>query len=255
MGLKQFKQIPEDKLYKVDKNLLDYNLHKDDNIRVRVIEIHNGSLFTGIFMYGSKVPMKMDFFVREICIPDINSLNKTEMEAGKAVKDIVADMILNKIVTAHVINWKDSDHSTFIVDIYHPEDIILSDTLYVLGISKKSDKSAKWTEDELFEIIKTNKKVLSSTTTPSKSDIERYVREHEKEIMDMLDLYNNKEKSASEKNDLNEKISHISKIQQKSESSPPVYHEVNENVDIKKSESSHPVYYKSDEEKEVDVMK
>lgn len=96
--------------------------------------------------------------IHHIDSPEVKSKNELESKAGKKVRDIVSNMILNKEI---VIKTKKDAKEKFgrLLGVITIDNIILNDYLYNNNLVKAYEgaKKSDWTDEELNKIINYNK--------------------------------------------------------------------------------------------------
>lgn len=96
--------------------------------------------------------------IHHIDSPEVKSKNELESKAGKKVRDIVSNMILNKEIVIKTKKDKDDKYGR-LLGVITIDNIILNDYLYNNSLVKayEGEKKSDWTDEELNKIINYNK--------------------------------------------------------------------------------------------------
>lgn len=103
----------QDKLTELKVNNISISKvpHCDEIIPAMVYDVYDGDTCKIIFMHGGIVPMKINLRILGIDTPEIrprkcdNPLWALEKHAARLVRDVVADMIKNRLVLVKMTKW------------------------------------------------------------------------------------------------------------------------------------------------------
>jgi len=121
----------------------------------KITKVYDGDTCTCIFLHDNQVPMKINIRLCEIDAPEIKSDYELERTAALLVKNIVSNLILDKIVKIKISKW-DKYGGRVIGDIYLPNsDMTISHYLLDKKLVKEyyGKKKELWTDSELNNII------------------------------------------------------------------------------------------------------
>lgn len=79
--------------------------HKDEIIPAKVLNVYDGDTFTVVFLYGNKVPFKINIRLFGVDAPEIKTPNQIEKNAANCVKEYVSSILNERIIPIQIQKW------------------------------------------------------------------------------------------------------------------------------------------------------
>ncbi len=154
MGNKSSSQKLRRRLERVDPETVPVIPYQNERIFCRVVDVYDGDTCTILLLVNRKVPFKIKLRILGIDTPEKARCSDHEKQAGRAVAEIVKDMIDDRLFEVQIKKW-DKYGGRVLGHLYLSTNETLTDFLLEEGLGKAYDGSKKedWTAEELDAVI------------------------------------------------------------------------------------------------------